>query len=409
MLNFFKKVSFISGLSFLLFTGCKQPKIIYNTGSNDYAQIFNNAFSASDYVLIESGTYPLSSPVYLHSNIVVEGEGEVILKKSIPYSQVFSNLKAAEDFTILWDESITIKNIIIDANNNGTQKDAVHQTANGILSFKYLNKLTLDNIKIINGDSVLFGIHLQSVKNSTIEDYFYDGDKVGIQMQGGCENILIKNFDISSGDDAFAINVNDYPRVQHNTADSKNIIFQNGISRKRNNQVGFFLRLMTGSWKEWRKGNNYRIGDIANYNGKQYKKINEGVLTSFDYPTQIAGDSLYPDGIVWRYIGEGTNTTSNIYNVSVSGVRIDDGRQISRTVDADRYNNGEYPGTENLSIVDSVFIEDYQLNIARGEVGLWKTIHSNIQDLLYIFWASIILLIILIITYFIVKKKFVKK
>ncbi|HVO76210.1 MAG TPA: hypothetical protein VMT35_19455, partial [Ignavibacteriaceae bacterium] len=403
-----KIVSIVTCLLILLLFGCKQPKMIYNTGIKDYTNIFNDALSGSDYVFIKPGSYPLSAPLYLHSNLIIEGEGEVILIKSTPYSQVFTNIRAAKDYSVIRDESITIMNIIIDANNNGNQKDAVHPTANGDLSFKYLNYLTLKNIKIINGDSILFGIHLQSVKNATVKNYSYDGDKTGIQMQGGCENIKIDNFDISSGDDAFAINVCDYPRVQHNTEDSRNITIENGISRKRNNQCGSFLRLMTGSWKEWQKGNKYRIGDITNYNGKQYKKINKGELVSLDCPRQLGGDSLYSDGLVWRYIGQGTNVTSNIYNVYVLNVRLDDGRKIVRTIDADSNNYGEYPGTENTSIVDSIYTEGHQV-ITRGKIGVWKTIPRGNQVLLNIFLACLILLIIVVSFYFLNNKKFIKK
>lgn len=392
-------------MAILLFIGCKQPKIIYNTGLKDYTNIFNEALSGSDYVLIKAGSYPLSSPVYLHSNLVIEGEGEVILIKDTPYSHVFTNIKAAEDYTVMWDESITLKNLIINVSTKGTQNDVVHPTANGNLSFKFLNELTLNNIKIINGDSILYGVHLQSVKNAQVDNYFYDGHKAGLQMEGGCENIKINNFDISSGDDAFAINVNDYPRVQHNTEDSRNITIENGISRKRNNQVGFFLRLQTGSWKEWEKGNQYRIGDITNNNGRQYKKINKGVLVSVDFPLHLTGDSLYSDGIVWRYIGVGTNTTSNIYKVYVLNTKLDDGRQISRTIDADSNNHGEYPGTENMSIVDSIFTEDYRLNISRGKVGVFQTISKRNPLFLYIFLACLIFLITVVIAYFFNNKK----
>lgn len=395
-------------LSILFFCGCNRQKVIYYTGKKDYTDIFNEAVYASDYIIIKSGSYHLSAPVYLHSNIVIKGEGKVMLIKSVPYSHVFTNMSAAEDYTTVWDESISIMNIIIDANNNGNQKDAVHPTANGDFSFKYLNYLTLKNINIINGDSILFGIHLQSVKNATVENYSYVGNKAGIQMQGGCENIKINNFDISSGDDAFAINVSDYPRVQHNTEDSRNITIENGISRKRNNQSGFFLRLLTGSWKDWQKGNKYRIGDITNYDGKQYKKTNKGELVSLDFPCQLNGDSLYSDGIVWKYIGEGTNITSNIYNVHVLNVSLDDGRQIVRTIDADSNNYGEYPGTENISIVDSIYIERYRLNITRGKVGVWKTIPARDQAILDILLVIIFLLTTFISYYFLNKKKFEK-
>lgn len=403
-----KPLGILIVLSILFFWGCDRQNTIYNTGKKDYTNIFNDAVSTSDYIIIKAGSYHLSAPVYLHSNTVIIGEGKVILIKSIPYSHVFTNISAAKDYTTMWDKSITIINIIIDANNRGNQKDAVHSTANGDLSFKFLNHLTLRNIKIINGDSNLFGIHLQSVKNAMVKNYSYDGNKDGFHINGGCEDVYIDGFNISSFDDAFAIMTDDYPRVQHNAQDIRKVTITNGVSRKRFPQTGFFLRLMTGSWEDWKKGNKYNIGHTVNYKTHQYKKLNSGKLVSTECPCQLNGDSLYSDGIIWRYIGEGVNKTSNIHNISVFDVKLDDGRKIVRTINADSNDYGEYPGTENMSVLDSVYTEGYRLNITKGAVGVWKTIPAKNQDILDILLVLIILLITIISYYFLTNKKFEK-
>ena len=106
------------------------------------------------------------------------------------------------------------------------------------------------------------------------------------------------------------------------TQKMKNIIIKNGISRKRISQAGFFLRLMTGSWCNWEKGNKYKVGNTVNYQHNQYKKLNKGECISIGSPHHSKGDSLYSDGIAWRYIGKGINKTSNIYNIYVKNVQL---------------------------------------------------------------------------------------
>ena len=157
-----------------------------------------------------------------------------------------------------------------------------------------------------------------------------------------------------------------------------------------------------------KKGNKYNIGHTVNYKTHQYKKLNSGKLVSTECPCQLNGDSLYSDGIIWRYIGEGVNKTSNIHNISVFDVKLDDGRKIVRTINADSNDYGEYPGTENMSVLDSVYTEGYRLNITKGAVGVWKTIPAKNQDILDILLVLIILLITIISYYFLTNKKFEK-
>ncbi len=276
--------------SYPAFANRKYYEINENSDIKDYADIFNKTIKSYNHIIIKSGVYRLRAPIYLKSNILIEGVGKVVIIKDSSYSQVFTNKNAINDYTTVMDSIIMIKNITIDANNYGTQNDAVHPTANGNLSFKFFKKLVLKNIKIINGDSILYGVHFQSVKNVRVKNFLYQGKKDGVHINGGCENIIIDGFDISSFDDAFGIMTDDYPRVQHNTQDIRNIIIKNGISRKRKNQSGFFVRFMTGSWLDWYKGNKYKIGHVVNYKSKQYKKTNGDELISSYPPAHINGD-----------------------------------------------------------------------------------------------------------------------
>jgi len=388
-----------------------QKEIIENTGFKDYTDIFKKALSTSNHIVIKSGLYHLSEPIYLKDSVLIEGKGKVTLVKNSLYSHVFTNQNASLDFTDEWNKCITLKNITIDAKSKGTQRDAAHTTANGILSFKFIDKLVLNNIKIINGDPILYGVHIQSARNVLVKDYLYEGEKDGFHINGGCENIIIDGFDISSFDDAFGIMTDDYPRVQHNAQDIRNIVIENGISRKRNTQSGFFVRFMTGSWEDWKEGKKYKVGHTINFKNLQYKKVNQAELTSFESPNHLNGDRLYSDGIIWRYIGEGTNKTSNIYKIYISNVHLEDDRKIVRTINKDRYDYGEYPGTENTSIVDSLYIKGHRLYVYRGKMGYWEANPKNGERNYFsiaVLLLSPILFIIISVKYFQNRRKIIR-
>lgn len=396
-------------IAILLLFQCREPAVVvYYDGQKDYTKVFQDAISKANIVYIKAGSYHLSKPIYLNDNITIVGEDNVKLIKNKNYSHVFVNTKTISDFTEKFNTNIVIKNILIDANKKGSQIDAAHRTANGIISLKFLRNLILENVQIINGDSELYGVHLQSVKNAYIKSYAYNGMKDGFHINGGCENVIIDGFEISSFDDAFGIMTDDYPRVQHNANDIRNIIIKNGVSKKRNDQSGFFIRFMTGSWLDWQKGNQYNIGHVVNVSNIHYKKINSGELVSTICPSHAYGDSLYSDGINWRYLGMGNNRTSNIYNILVSNVKLKDNRKILRTINKDSYNYGEYPGTENTSIVDGLYLDKIGFVAVRGKMGYYKISRLS-NDFIYllfgIFMTLITALILIIIKYLQIKNK----
>jgi len=100
----------IWNILFLFLCGCEKHIIIYNTGKKDYTNQFKNAIKTSDYIIIKPGTYSLTAPVCLHSNLVIEGEGKVTLIKGKRYSHIFYNKNAVYDYTDVPNSSIHIKN-----------------------------------------------------------------------------------------------------------------------------------------------------------------------------------------------------------------------------------------------------------------------------------------------------------
>lgn len=323
-------------------------------GITDDTTAFLNALAYSKQIYIpKAGTYMLSATLYLNSSTTVMGVDGVILKKKSAYSHVFSN-QAATTTGSIYDTNITLKNLIIDGADYDTKTGAAQPTMNGIVNWAFINGVIMDKITIFQEGQILFTVHIQSASNVRITNYIGFSDKLGgVQMQGGVTNVVIDGFDVSSRDDAFAINVADYPGNTQSTQDSSNITIKNGISRPYPGQAGFFLRLNTGSWLDWASGNTYQIGDVVVNASNHYKMQNAGPTVASNAPVHTSGNVTGADGIQWRWIDAGTNYTTNIYNVTVDNVNID-GRYISRQADDNTYNRSEYPGTEATSTVDGL-------------------------------------------------------
>lgn len=328
-------------------------------GVTDDTNAFKTALAHTSNLTISiPGTYLLSSPIYLDSGQHIKGSANVILKKSSAYSQVFVN-KAAITNGSASNSDISIEDLTIDVDNQDAISGAPLITANGNIQFTYADNVRLKNVSIINGGHYVYGVHFQSVTNSYVENYSFLGHKDALHINGGSHNIDINGFYIDSGDDAFGIMTDDYPRTQHNAQDISNITIRNGVSNQTKSPgAGYFARFMTGSWLPWLTGNSYDVGHVVVNAGKLYKMVNAGSIIGTDAPDHLSGDITGADGIQWRYLGVGTNRTSNIFNIKFSNIQILDGRRIIRLINHDSYNHGEYPGTENTSTVDGVYLNN---------------------------------------------------
>jgi hypothetical protein len=253
--------------------------------------------SENDTVTItQPGTYLIGSVIRMDSGkSLIGGEGVAIKRLG-----AFANMVANRNpIAASRDTNITIQDIVFDSSSNDTYSGKVIPTAHGILYFRNVDGLTLDNVSVINGGPNLFGIHVEEAEDAAVTDYLYDGDKDGFHVTNGCDGVLLDGFDISSKDDALAIIGHDYPAVQGSAQDITNITIRNGVSRVRTGQLGFFLRLITGSWINWANGAVFNIGHICVNAGNLYKKVNAGDIEAANAPVHTSGDvtARLPGGV----------------------------------------------------------------------------------------------------------------
>lgn len=346
-----------------------------NATAADNVTALSNALAASKTVVIrQPGIYSLNNPVYVPSERTVAGVEGVVLKKTASYSHVFANDASRFEQTAT-NHNITIRNIIIDANANGTQTGAAHPTGNGHIYLAFCHDALIDSVSITNGDATLYGVHLASAERVLVRRYIYEGLKDGLHISSGCRMIELDGFDISSADDPLAILGNDYPRVTRGVRDIEHVVLRNGIARQRADAGSFFLRLMGGAWTNWISGNTYKQGDVVVNSGHIYKVVNTGTNVASVAPTVTSGAETNGDGIGWRWLHAGTNWLCNVRNVTLENCVDERQRSILIVADNDGFNRSVYPGTESIARMDNIRVA--AITFTNASSTIWSKHYSG--------------------------------
>ena len=244
-----------------------------------------------------------------------------------------------------------------------------------------------------------FSIHGGACENLTVENVrgigSTDGDvsndcRATIQLQGGSKYVTFRNVETDTNDDAIALNASDYPLNVISAGDIEDVTIENLTDHYHGvGQVGFSVRMISGSWLDWANGNTYKLGDCANNAGKIYtvsgKTSGTFPKTASAAPTHIAGDVTGADGITWRFLKVGTFKTANVRNVTVRNVTCyRNYTPIAVLVDDNEYVRNVYPGTEGASITDNVLIDSvkWEPGASGGSWALFAAYQGNVGSVI---------------------------
>jgi hypothetical protein len=297
------------------------------------------------------GTYIISDHLIIYSNETLEGASGVVLARKPLASpnqaytccpNVIANYSATiennTDDVTLYDHDIVIRNITIsdtlDSSLGCGQGGAPHVWARGLIELNNVTNALVENYssETVN-ESVFYGVDLQSAIYSTIRNAKIINKQDGIHCTGGTHDILIDTFDtnISDGDN-IALNADDYTFDAGREKDIYNIEIRNGVVRSL--AGGGIPLILTGSWAYWAGGNHYSTGNVCVSNGKLYKVYDDiSAVVSITAPSHLPGDpgttgigstcKTYDSGIntiTWAFVGLGSNTEANVYNVTMDNV-----------------------------------------------------------------------------------------
>jgi len=258
------------------------------------------------------GVYDLNDTLYLDSNTRLICAPGVIFRKVAPYCNVLLNRGA---LTKEYNENITIDGLEVSVNGQKAPPTLVHGLR-GQLGFFYVKNLTLRNFTCTDGESFQFLIYIVTWSHLLIENVHLAGDKDGIKLSNG-HDATIRNLDLTTYDDGLSLCGTDYPSIVGEIGDVYNVFCSNITDHQYKNIFGRTCLIYTGSWADYKKGNEYSTGDFCIHEGNLYQVLNEGGFAAITSEPPVHSDGVITgaDSISWRFVQPCDFYQTNVYNV----------------------------------------------------------------------------------------------
>jgi len=333
-------------------------------------------------VVIRPGTYLMTAGVSVPSNSTLRCSPGVRFKKAADFSSFFISAGASTR-VLTTDVKLIGCGTVLD--NNGFGHETPFPLFHGGITLAFTRRWTISGFifDCTTGVSSL-AIQTHGTHELTIEDIVTKcgtntNGRAVIQLQADTKNVVLRNLTTqSSSEDSLAFNSNDWPTQSVTAGDIENVIIENwtDLPSETGTNGGFALRLYPGSWTTWSNGMAIYLGDSVVSSGKIYKVVGKSSgtwteRTSTVAPSATLGNDLAgADGIVWRYLCDGTFTTANVRNITVRNCVFSGLHAIQTTVWSDDITNpyarSVYPGTENTAEVTGVVIESCKWSPTAG-------------------------------------------
>jgi len=320
-------------------------------------------------VLIDrSGTYEVNDTLEIGSNTALIGVNGVVLKKTANYGEVIVNTGAA---TRTLNSRITIGNISIDTDNKETGGDYV-AGLRGHIALYHVEDVLLHDIYIDNLNVLLFGIHVSNFERLTCLRLRCVGEKDAFHLGPG-HDFLFEDCRGDTLDDLFGFQPADYPSTNPETGNIYNGTIIRGQYAPFPGQIGFFLRSVCGAWAAWQSGDDYLIGRRVVNAGKVYVCTAPATATeAANAPTHPTGVVTGADGISWRYDHTGTDTSANIYDITLYDCKNESACQMFECAGNNNgFNHQITPGEELNAWMDNIRVVggSHQPSAAKGFAG----------------------------------------
>ncbi len=302
-------------------------------------------------VVDRPGVYDLDSTVFLDSDTRLVCAPGVVFRKVAPYCNVLLNRGA---LTKTYNESITIEGLRLSVNGQEAMPTLVHGLR-AQLGFFYVRNLTLRDFACLDGGPHQFMIYVVTWSHLLIENVTLAGDKDGIKLNNG-HDAVIRDLDLTTYDDGLSLCGTDYACVLPETGDVTNVRYINVTDHQYKNIFGRTCLIYTGSWAEYRKGNEYGAGDFCLSAGRLYQSVNSAgfLAAAAAAPVHDTGVVTGDDGLSWRFVQPCDFLETRVYNVSFENCIFEKSGNIvaNWTVPESYYRNlcgihrPSYPGTE---------------------------------------------------------------
>ena len=295
-----------------------------------------------------SGRYRISGTVFIGSNTTLACAPGVVFVKTDEegkFSHVICNKGAR---TKTYDENIEIRGLEVAINGMDVCDWSVAYGLRGQLAFFYAKNVKVKDFKCLDLGRGQFGLHFCTFENVIVEDSDIRGWKDGIHFGRG-KGFRVSRCTFDTGDDPIALNAHDYATSNPELGwISEGVVEDCHDLRNPEKTVGYFCRILAGSWGEWRPGMSVRQSDSVIRPSGVYRvsmQPDGRTFTSAVVPESKPGKPN-ADGIVWRKVQDDPVTSCGVSNIVFRNLRLDQPRPLfSFHVDDDQYSRSCYPGT----------------------------------------------------------------
>jgi len=273
----------------------------------------------------QPGVYDLDATLWLDSDTRLQCSPGVVFRKASRYSFVLANrgIRTRE-----WNERVVIDGLEIACNGNVNLPPPADPAfgMRGLVSLFRVKGATVTNFRCGDLETPQFCLHVCTFENLLIDGFEIRGNKDGVHLGPG-KGFVIRNGVCQTGDDALALNAQDYPGANPAQGDIIDGLVENITDEPWKPGVrhpGSVSRLLTGGWIDWHPGIRLQNGDTVRRGVHVYR-----VLATFDTtqhesntpPEHTDGAWKSPEGLTFVHNTSDGVLQANIRNVTFRGIR----------------------------------------------------------------------------------------
>lgn len=344
-------------------------------------------------VISQPGVYDLSEPICIGDDTTLFfGAGVTIRRQpsnSLETGYVFVNKGA---FTRTYNQNIKLIGLKLVCNGVVCGKESAGKVVPGLrghISFFYVKNLEIRDFQALDLPAKDFGIHICTFENIILENLRIEGRKDAVHLGRG-NKFVIRHGIFRTYDDPIALNAHDYATSNPQLGWIENGIIEDCYDMDDHDTVGYFCRVLAGSWVDWEKGIEVQHSDTVVCNNRLYRVIMEPngmVYRSVTPPSHHEGIQEY-DGIRWVMVQQEVTYNCGCRNVHFKDIFLQKKRPVAFSLhfDKDQYSRSYYPGSqapiqENIIFENIYFQNDIPVLLSsRTPVDTVKLINSVVKN-----------------------------
>ena len=240
----------------------------------------------------------------------------------------------------------------------GIRSDKCIPGLRGQLAFHYVENLEIRDFEVRDLPEFDYCIHICTFENVLVENAYIEGLKDGIHFGGG-KNFVVRNCKFRTLDDAVALNAHDYSSGNPELGRIENC---EDLACK---QIGFFSRILAGSWLDWREGMMIRHSDTVVYGGRLYRAYMQAdgrEYISVTPPTHTEGTVTLDGDISWVMVQKGTHRNVGCHNIIFRNITLGSNRHTGFKLhfDNEASSHSVYPGSV-LPVQENITFENVRV------------------------------------------------